>query len=454
MKYNPWPYQEAAKQWILDKPECALFLDMGLGKTVVTLTAIDELMYDRFEITRVLVIAPLRVAEDTWLTEARKWDHLQHLRISRVLGSRNARIKALNAPADIYVINRENVPWLCDYFGKDWPFDMIVIDELSSFKSATARRFRALRKSRVLADRVVGLTGTPAPNGLIDLWPQVYLLDRGERLGSTITAYRARYFVPGKRSGHIVYEWKLQKEADAQIHAAISDICVSMTAADYLTLPERIDRTVNVHLNELDMVRYLEMERDMLLELADTVITAGSAAAVTTKLLQLASGAVYDQVRQVHELHQAKLDSLEDVIEASNGQPVLVFYAFRHDVDRIKSRFPDARELTSVDDIAAWNRGEAPILLAHPASAGHGLNLQAGGSVICWFGLPWSLELYQQANGRLYRQGQQRPVIIHHLVAEGTIDEDVMKVLQGKAERQDALIEAVKARLDRIQNAA
>lgn len=418
---------------------------------MVTLTAIDELMYDRFEVSRVLVIAPLRVAEDTWLTEARKWDHLGHLRISRVLGSRAARLKALGTPADIYVINRENVPWLCEHYGKNWPFDMIVVDELSSFKSATANRFRALRKTRVLADRVVGLTGTPTPNGLIDLWPEIYLLDRGERLGPTITGYRAKYFVPGKRSGNIVYEWKLQKQADAQIHAAIADICVSMTAADYLTLPERIDRTVSVRISEADMAQYRKMERDMLLELADSVITAGTAAAVTTKLLQLSSGAVYDDQRGVHEIHQAKLDSLEDVIEASNGQPVLVFYAFRHDVTRIRARFPDARELESSDDIVAWNRGEIPILLAHPASAGHGLNLQAGGSVICWFGLPWSLELYQQANGRLYRQGQQRPVIIHHLVAEGTIDEDVMKVLNGKAERQDALIEAVKARLDRIQ---
>jgi SNF2 family DNA or RNA helicase len=423
---------------------------VGLGKTVITLTAVNELIHDYFTVRRCLVVAPKRVAETTWAREAAKWDHLKGLRVVHVGGTEKQRIRALNSPGDVWCIGRDLVVWLVEYFGKEWPFDMVVVDELSSFKSSSARRFRALKKVRPLISRIVGLTGTPAPNGLIDLWAQVYLLDRGERLGSTVTGYRDRYFVPGRRNQNVVFEWIPKPEADAAIHAKLEDICVSMSAADWLQLPERIDRVVPVQLPPAARAEYKQLERDRLIPLAGADVVAAEAAVLANKLLQISNGAVYDELHGVHEVHDAKLDALEDLIEAANGQPVLVFYSYRHDLARIQQRFPMARQLDTADDIASWNAGRIPMLLAHPASAGHGLNLQAGGHIVVWFGLPWSLELYQQANARLHRQGQENAVIVHHIIAEDTLDEQVMKVLSGKAAGQNALMEAVKARIERV----
>jgi SNF2 family DNA or RNA helicase len=447
MKFTPYPYQKRAIQHILDHPSAGLFLEMGLGKSVITLTAITELLHNSFEIERVLVIAPLRVADTVWTAEAEKWDHTRHLRISKVLGSKKKRVEALNMPADVYVINRENVEWIVDHYGRSWPFDMVVIDELSSFKSPSSRRFRALRKVLPLINRIVGLTGTPAPNGLIDLWSQIYLLDQGERLGPTITSYRNRYFIPGKRRGHIVYEWiPISEEV---IYEKISDICISMKAEDWLDMPQRIDRTVTVTLPPAARARYKQLERDLLLPFSDGDVVANTAAVLAGKLLQLANGAVYDENHNVREIHKAKLEALGDIIEAANGKPILVFYTYQHDLHRIQKRF-SVRTLESSKDISDWNAGRIPVLLAHPASAGHGLNLQAGGNTIVWFGLPHSLELYEQANARLYRQGQKENVIIHHLVTEGTIDENVMKALARKALTQNDLMQAVKARISAI----
>lgn len=447
MKFTPYPYQKRAIQHILDHPSAGLFLEMGLGKSVITLTAITELLHNSFEIARVLVIAPLRVADTVWTAEAEKWDHTRHLRISKVLGPKKKRIEALNTPADVYVINRENVEWIVNHYGRSWPFDMVVIDELSSFKSPSSRRFRALRKVLPLINRIVGLTGTPAPNGLIDLWSQIYLLDQGERLGPTITGYRNRYFIPGKRRGHIVYEWiPISEEV---IYEKISDICISMKAEDWLDMPQRIDRTVTVTLPPAARARYKQLERDLLLPFSDGDVVANTAAVLAGKLLQLANGAVYDENHNVREIHKAKLEALGDIIEAANGKPILVFYTYQHDLHRIEKRF-SVRTLESSKDISDWNAGRIPVLLAHPASAGHGLNLQAGGNTIVWFGLPHSLELYEQANARLYRQGQKENVIIHHLVTEGTIDENVMKALARKALTQNDLMQAVKARISEI----
>jgi SNF2 family DNA or RNA helicase len=418
------------------------------GKTVITLTAINELLYNYFDVSNVLVIAPLRVAQTTWPGEVKKWGHLQHLTLSKVLGSAKERRLALNTPADIHIINRENVKWLVEECGKEWPFDMVVIDELSSFKSNKAKRFRALRKVRPRIKRIVGLTGTPAPNGLIDLWPQIYLLDQGERLGKTVTGYRNRYFNPGRRNGYVVYDWVLKPGAEEAIYEKLDDICVSMKSEDWLQMPERIDREVVVRIPEAARARYDQLERDLLLPYEGGDVTADNAAVLSNKLLQMANGAVYDENGSTREIHQAKLEALDDILEAANGQPVLVFYNYQHDRDRILKHIPTARVLDTEDDIEKWNQGEIPVMLAHPASAGHGLNLQAGGSVIVWFGLTWSLELYQQANARLYRQGQNKSVIIHHLVAEGTIDEDVMRALEHKDTGQEALLAAVKARIE------
>ena len=452
MKYKPYDYQEYATQWILDKEKAGLLLDMGMGKSVITLTAIDELMFDYFEVSKVLVIAPLRVAESTWDEEAAKWDHLEHLKISKVLGTEKERINALYTKADIYIINRENVKWLVDKCGKDWPFDMLVIDELSSFKSHRAQRFKALRKVRPFMKRVVGLTGTPAPNGLIDLWSQIYLLDGGERLGKTITGYRERYFLPDKRNQHIVFTYKLKEGAEEAIYEKLSDICVSMKAEDYLKLPERINNIIPIYLPKEAKEKYDQLERDLLLPLKDSDIVANTAGVLANKLLQMANGAVYDEDGDVQEIHNAKLKALEDTIEAANGKPVLIFYSYKHDLDRIKKHLKrdDLTVLDTAEDIKKWNEGKIPIMLAHPASAGHGLNLQAGGNIIIWFGLTWSLELYSQANARLYRQGQKQNVIIHHLVAKDTMDEDVMKALEGKEVGQEALLNAVKARVRKM----
>ena len=446
MKYIPFDYQEHALKFILKEKAAGILLDCGLGKTVITLTAIAELMHNRFEITKALVIAPLRVAENVWDAEAKKWDHLKHLRIVKVLGSKSERIQALNTSADIYVINRENTKWLVDYYQKDWPFDLLVLDELSSFKSHRAKRFKALRKVRPLCKRVVGLTGTPAPNGLLDLWSQVYLLDSGKRLGKTITGYRERYFLPDKRNRHVVFSYKPKAGAEEAIYERLSDICISMKNKDYLNIPERIDNIVPVKLPPKNMEQYRQLERELLLPLLEGDVVAGSAAVLTNKLLQMTGGTVYDEDGGVQEIHDEKLNALEDLIEAANGKPVLIYYAYRHELYRIQKRF-DCRVLDKPQDIEDWNKGEVPVMLAHPASAGHGLNLQDGGSTIIWFGLPWSLELYQQANARIHRQGQRNTVVVHHLVAKGTIDEDVMQVLKNKEAGQEALLQAVKARV-------
>lgn len=448
MIYTPHPYQNFATEHVLKNPYSGLFLDMGLGKTVSTLTAIDLLMFDTCEVNKVLVIAPLRVAQDTWTNESNKWDHLKHLRLSVVLGSERERKEALQAKADVYVINRENVAWLVGYYQSAFPFDMVVIDELSSFKSAKAIRFKSLRMVRPKVKRVVGLTGTPAPNGLIDLWPQLFLLDQGERLGKTITGYRERYFTPGRRNGAVVFDCKLRTESEQAIYNKISDLCISMKAKDYLSLPERINLTIEVKFPAALQNKYDEFERDQVLALEDSEdISAINAAALSTKLRQFANGAIYDEQKNWHEVHGLKIEALEELVEEANGQPVLIFYSFRHDLERISKALKTykPRTLNSAADIADWNAGKIQVLLAHPASAGHGLNLQAGGNIVIWFGLNWSLELYQQANARLYRQGQLKPVTIYHLVMVDTIDTKVFNVLDGKAETQDALMQAVRA---------
>ena len=455
MKYTPHQYQEHATEHVIQNKASGLFLDMGLGKTVATLTAIDFLMFDSLEVQRVLVIAPKRVAEDTWIGEATKWRHLNHLRISVVLGDERKRKNALKQKADIYVINRENVAWLVAFYQSAWPFDMVVIDELSSFKSPKAIRFKALKRIRPLVSRLVGLTGTPAPNGLIDLWPQVYLLDQGERLEKSITRFRQKYFTAGRTNGMIVYDYKPKEDTETAIYNKIGDICISMKAEDYLQLPERIDRTVDVKLSSKVKEQYKEFEKKHILALIDNEdISAVNAAALSTKLLQYANGAVYSEDKSYHEVHDSKLEALEDIIESANGQSVLIFYSFKHDFERISARFRhlSPRAIKSSQDIEDWNNGKIRLLLAHPASAGHGLNLQAGGNIVVWFGLNWSLELYQQANARLHRQGQLKPVIIHHLLAEDTLDHDVMKALEGKSDKQDALMEAIKARIKKYTN--
>ncbi len=453
MHYEPHEYQRYATKRIIDLPACGLFLEMGLGKTVSTLTAINELIYDRFEVDRVLVIAPKRVADDTWTSEAEKWDHLRYLTFSKILGTAAQREAALQAKADIYLINRENVVWLVETLRKRWPFDMVVVDELSSFKSNQAKRFKALRAIRPLVKRFVGLTGTPAPNGLMDLWPEVYLLDCGERLGKTITGYRDRYFYPGKRNGYTVFTWEPKEGAEEAIHQKISDICISMKAEDYLRLPEQVVNDIRIRLAPEEMQKYRELEKEKLMELDGQEITALSAAAVWGKLLQLANGAVYDDDGGVTMLHDKKLDALEEIVEAACGHPVLVFYNFRHDYDRLMARFErlSPRTIQTSGDIRDWNAGRIRLLLAQPASMGHGLNIQAGGHIIVWFGLNPSLELYQQANARLHRQGQKQAVIIHRLITKGTVDEDVIKKLETKDQRQDSLMEAVKARIRRYK---
>lgn len=444
MKYVPHEYQKYAEEFIIEKLACGLLLNMGLGKTIVTLTAIDNLMYNYFEISKVLIIAPLRVAQDTWSKECEKWDHLKGLRISKVLGNEMERRAGLNTKADIYIINRENVEWLCENYKFD--FDMVVIDELSSFKSPTAKRFKALRKVRPLVKRIVGLTGTPAPNSLMDLWSEINLLDMGERFGRFITNYRNEYFVPDKRNQQVIFSYKLRAGAEELIYNKISDICISMKACDYLNMPERIENMVEVYMDQKETGLYKKLEHEMLLPFEDGDIDAVNAAALSNKLLQMANGAVYDEFKAVKNIHSKKLEALEDLVEAANGKPVLIFYAYKHDKERIKAKFK-VEELNASEDISKWNEGKIPIAIAHPASAGHGLNLQAGGSTVIWFGLTWSLELYQQANARLWRQGQKETVVIHHIICKGTIDEDVIKSLSKKEIGQTALINSIKARI-------
>lgn len=444
MKFIPHDYQAYAIDRAIRESKLGLFLDMGLGKTVITLTAIEHLIYETYDVDRVLIIAPLQTARNTWTDEAAKWDHLKDLRISLVLGSAAERKRALTADADIYVINRENVQWLCEYYEKSWPFDMLVVDELSSFKSAKAKRFRALRKKLPYFRRVVGLTGTPASNGYIDLWPEVYLLDRGKRLGKTLGAYRDTYFRPGRQKNHVVYEWLLRSGAKELIDRKLSDLCVSMAALDHLQMPERIESNVYVSMDTSERKVYDQFARDHVLP--DKDIYGLSAAAVQNKLLQMAGGFAYDDTGTVHIIHERKLDALSELVEAAQGKPLLVYYSFVADRDRILERFSGAQLLTG-DAVVRWNRGEISMLLAHPASAGHGLNLQAGGSNIVWYGLPWSLELYQQANARLYRQGQKNTVCIFHILTKDTHDEDVLAALRDKNTTQEQLLKALKARI-------
>ncbi|UJA31367.1 DEAD/DEAH box helicase [Clostridium sporogenes] len=452
--YKPHGYQAFSTEFILKHKSAGLFLECGLGKSVITLTAIVELMYNMFDVSKVLVIAPLRVADTTWQDEIEKWEHLKCLKLSKILGSKKNRIMALYKKADIYTINRENVPWLVDFYKNDWPFDMVVIDELSSFKSPSAKRFKALKKVRHKIKRIVGLTGTPAPNGLLNIWSQIYLLDGGERLGRTFTGYRNRYFHPQKYiNGGIPTDYTINEDAEEKIYEKISDICISMKALDYLKMPECIFNKVMVELSEKDMQLYRKLERDLLLPFEDSDVDAKNAAVLSNKLLQMASGAVYDEFGDVKLIHDKKLDALEDLIEAANGKSVLVYYGFKHDKDRIKERF-EVEEINTSEDIAKWNDGNIQIALCHPASTGHGLNLQEGGSTIIWFSLTWSLELYQQANARLYRQGQKRTVVIHHIIAKDTVDEKVIQALENKDTSQTALIDAVKARIKKQEGRA
>lgn len=443
--FTPYPHQQAGIDWIVQHPAAGLFWGMGTGKTVTTLTAVDLLLHDYLEDGPVLIIAPKRVAENTWSKETAKWEHLHHLRVSKVIGTLKERREALAKPADLYVINRENVVWLVDEVGRDWPFPIVVIDELSSFKSAQAKRWKALRRVRGRIRRIVGLTGTPRPNGLEDLYPELYLLDQGKRLGKTLSAFRARYLVPEKMNGHIVYSYRPREGAESEVYEQISDICMSIKKDDVLSLPGQIYEDVELDAPPALLKRYKQFERDKVLECLDAEgeIVAGTEAALTNKLLQFANGAIYDLDGNVHEIHDVKLDALEEMLEEAGGDNVLVLYAYKHDADRIKRRIA-CRPLDTPDDIDAWNRGEVPVALAHPASIGHGLNLQEGGHIIIWFGLPWSLELYQQANERLNRPGQKHICRIYHLILKGTHDARVLKSLQNKEEGQAAAIEALK----------
>ncbi len=439
MEFRPHKYQEEAINKIIEINRCGLFLDMGLGKTVITLTAINDLMFDRFAITKVLIIAPLKVAEDTWIKEISKWDHLDNLTMSLVLGDKAKRIKALETRADIYVINRENVSWLVTYLGRDWDFDMVVIDELSSFKNPSASRFKSLKKVIGKSSRVVGLTGTPNPNGYIDLWSQIYLLDGGERLGKTLSRYRDTYFTPDKRDSYRIFTYKLKAGADKLINNVISDLCISMKAKDYLELPDKI--FINHEISLKNRKIYDELEQEFYFEFdKGSEVTAASKSVLINKLLQLCNGAVYTDGDKYQVVHDDKLDKLEEIVESTLDSPILCFYQYKHDLDRIINRFDFAKEL-SQDNIDAWNKGKIKLLLTHPASSAYGLNLQDGGNVIVWFGLPWNLELYQQANARLHRQGQRRNVFIHHLICENTVEERVLETLQRKGIVQDELLD-------------
>ena len=448
MQYKPHDYQRRAIDKIMETPACGLFLEMGLGKTVIALTAASRLIYDRIDVFRVLVIAPLKVAEDTWSREADKWDHLHDLKIAKILGTAKQRKEAADSEADVYVINRENVVWLeKEYPGRRWRWDMVIVDELSSFKSRQAERFKALRRARPFMRRIVGLTGTPNPNGYMDLWSQIFLLDQGKRLERTIGRYRQLYFRPGKGNGYVTYEWLLLPGADKMIQKKLSDIVVSMKAEDYLSLPEQIENEIRIALPEKALRTYRKMEREHLLEIKDETITAANAAAVMGKLLQIAGGASYNDEGGYSVFHDEKIKALSDIIDTSSGS-VLVFYGFRHERTRLLEALDkwNPRELKTEQDITDWNDGKIQVLLAHPASVGYGLNLQAGGHVIVWYSLPWSLELYQQANARLHRQEQTEAVIVHHLIASGTVDEQVIKALREKNTGQTALMEALKER--------
>ena len=448
--FTPYPHQRAGIDWITEHPACALLWGMGTGKTVTTLTAVDQLLHDCLEDGPVLVIAPKRVAENTWSKEAEKWEHLSHLRVCKIMGTEKQRMEAVRGVfegpfADLYVINRENVVWLVELLQNRWPFPIVVIDELSSFKSAQAKRWKALRRVRGRIRRLVGLTGTPRPNGLEDLWPELYLLDQGERLGRTLGAFRSRFLLPDKMNGHIVYSYRPKEGAEAEVYDRIGDICMSIRKEDVLSLPGQIYEDVELTAPPSLLKQYRQFERDKVMECLDEEgeIVAGTAAALTNKLLQFANGAIYDMDGQAHHLHNIKLDALEEMLEEAGGDPVLVLYAYKHDAERIRQRIT-CRELDTPEDIDAWNRGEIPVALAHPASIGHGLNLQEGGHIIVWYGLTWSLELYQQANERLNRPGQKNVCRVYHLILKGTHDERVLKALKNKDIGQAAAIEALR----------
>lgn len=447
MKYKPHSYQEYAIRYIETHPISALLIDMGLGKTTITLTAIRNLLFDSFEVCKVLVIAPLRVAKNTWTDEIKKWEHLSTLTYSLIIGNENERLSALNEQTDIYIINRENVDWLVNKSGYKFDFDMVVIDELSSFKNHQSKRFKSLMKVRPLVKRIVGLTGTPSSNGLMDLFAEFKILDMGKRLGYFIGQYRNTYFKPDKMNGPIVYSYKPLPNAENAIYEKISDITVSMKANEYLKMPELLTSNYVVELSNSEKKQYDKMKKSLVLEITDGEITASNAASLSNKLCQLSNGAIYDDEQNIVEIHDRKLETLEDIIESMNGKPLLIAYWYRHDLERIKSRF-SVREIKTSEDISDWNDGKIPVALIHPASAGHGLNLQNGGSTLVWFVLTWSLELYQQTNARLYRQGQKNAVVIQHIITKGTIDEQILKALQKKNKTQADLIDAVRANLE------
>lgn len=457
-EFVPHNYQQYCIDRIINDPAIGLFLDMGLGKTAITLSAIKKLKYEYWRVCKVLIIAPKKVAESTWSKEAAKWTQLCSLRFSFVLGSADKRLKALDTPADVYMINRENVQWLVDHYRNAWPFDMVVIDESSSFKNHQAKRFKALKAVRSHISRIVELTGTPTSRGLMDLWAQVYLLDSGKRLGRTITAYREAFFVPDKRNRTTIFSYAPKEGADDVIYNAISDICVSMKAEDYLELPELVYNDIPVRLDSAAQRAYDRLERDTLLPVDDTVITAGSAAVLRGKLLQLCNGAVYDDDKNVMQIHDCKIEALLETVEQLNGQHAIICYNFQHDKSRLLEALKDTHLTVKVyegkTEEDEWNAGKIDLLLVQPASCGYGLNLQDGGHHIIWFGLTDSLELYQQTNKRLHRQGQPYPVIVHHLLVQGGTDEDVIKALGGKADTQDCLLEALKVRIQKAKEVA
>lgn len=457
MRYIPHDYQNYCTEYIKSHPIAALFLDMGLGKTIITLSAIKDLMLDTFEVSKVLIIAPLRVARDTWPTEIEKWDHLKGLDISVIVGDVKTRIAAVHHPAMIYVVNRENIKWLVEYYEKNgmrWDFSMVVIDELSSFKNYQSQRFKYLRKVRPYVRRWVGLTGTPSSNGLMDLWAEIGILDGGERLGKFIGRYREAYFKAGSMnpSTGVVFQYVPRPGAEEMIYQRISDITISMKALDYLNMPDCIPTRYEVEMNTAECELYDMLKQDLLIPLKDGDIDAANAASLTGKLLQMSNGAVYDENGHARRIHDHKLEALEDLIEAANGQSVLVAYWFKHDrqriIDHLEGLKIPVRDIKTSADIKDWNAGRIPVALIHPASAGHGLNIQQGGHILIWFGLTWSLELYQQTNARLWRQGQTNVVTIHHIITKGTVDEDVMAALEQKDMTQEKLISAVRARLE------
>lgn len=456
-EFVPHKYQLTAINHVINVPKCGLFLDMGLGKTVSTLTAIKELKYNRFQVNKVLIIAPKKVAEGTWSKEKDKWNHTKDFRVSLVLGSQQKRIKALSVNADLYIINRENIPWLVDYLRNDWYFDTVVIDESSSFKNSRSKRFKALKMVLPKINRLIELTGTPSPNGVEDLWAQIYLLDQGTRLEKYITHFRAKYMEPNKRNRSQIFDYKIKDGVYDSIINKISDICISMKSEDYLELPDLSYNEIPVILNDKARRDYDKMERDFVLELegAEDEITAVNAAALSNKLLQISNGAVYDSTGIYTEVHDAKIEAFLELVERLQGKSLLVFYNFQHDRDRIKKALGKSdlvvKELKTTQDEDDWNAGKIDILLTHPASAAYGLNLQEGGNHVCWFGLSWNLEHYQQANKRLHRQGQKEKVIIHHLVTQGTRDEDVMRALDNKAGVQEEIMQSLKARIKKVK---